>query len=337
MRVLVCGGCGFIGSHFVRMLVREWGASVVNLDKLTYAANPANLADVADDPCYTFVRGDICDHEVVAMAAEGCEAIVNFAAETHVDRSVLDSAAFLRTDVLGVRVLLEVAREKGVRRFLQVGTDEVYGSLEEGSASEDTVLRPRNPYSASKAAGDLLALAYHASHGVPVMVSRACNNYGPNQFPEKMLPLFTTNALDDLPLPVYGDGMQVRDWLHVEEHCRALLTILDRGEPGRIYNIAAGNERTNLDVASLVLEELGKPRTLVRHVEDRPGHDRRYSLTCEPILALGWRPTRDFEEGIRSTVRWYAENRQWWEPIRSSPAFREYYDRQYGHRLSEAG
>ncbi len=337
MRVLVGGGCGFIGSHFVRLLLAEEpDCEVVNLDKLTYAGNPANVADLAGDPRYRFVRGDICDPEAVAEALRGCSAVVNFAAETHVDRSVLDSEAFLRTDVLGVRVLLEAAREQGIDRFVAVSTDEVYGSLADGSANEHAPLRPRNPYSASKAGGDLLALSYFVSHGLPVLVTRACNNYGPNQYPEKMLPLFATNALLGLPLPLYGDGMQVRDWLHVTDHCRALLTVLRAGEPGFIYNIGAGEERTNREVAELLLEALDRPLTLLRHVEDRPGHDRRYSLHAARIRSLGWQPTVPFVEGIRGAALWYRDHPEWWEPIRSSGDFRAYYERQYGSRLGGA-
>jgi len=334
MKVLICGGCRFIGSHFVRLCLKQ-GIEVVNLDKLTYAGNPANLADVADSGAYAFIRGDICDAETVSRAAEGCDAVVNFAAESHVDRSVLDSEAFLRTDVLGVRVLLEEVRRRGIGRYLQVSTDEVYGSLTEGSADESSPVAPRNPYSASKAGGDLLARSFHVSHGVPALVSRACNNYGPNQYPEKMLPLFSTNALDDGPLPVYGDGMQIRDWLHVADHCRALLLLLERGEPGGVYNIGASEERTNLEVVRLILDTLGKPESLIRHVEDRPGHDRRYSLRSERIRAMGWRPEVAFEEGIGDTVRWYRDNRAWWEPIRRSADFRAYYDAQYGARLGD--
>lgn len=334
MRVLICGGCGFIGSHFARLCI-ERGIEVVNLDKLTYAGNPENLADVAGNPAYTFVRGDICNAEVVARAAEDCDAVVNFAAESHVDRSVLDSEAFLRTDVLGVRVLLEEVRRRGIERYLQVSTDEVYGSLTEGSADESSPLAPRNPYSASKAGGDLLAISYHVSHGTPVLISRACNNYGPNQYPEKMLPLFATNALDDGPLPVYGDGMQVRDWLHVTDHCRALLLLLERGQPGQVYNIGAGEERANLEVVRLILDTLAKPESLIRHVEDRPGHDRRYSLRSERIRAMGWRPEVGFEEGVRATVRWYRDNRAWWEPLRRREDFRAYYETQYAARLGD--
>jgi dTDP-glucose 4,6-dehydratase len=334
VRILVCGGCGFIGSHFVRILLAEEPSfGVTNLDKLTYAGNPANLADVTDSPRYRFVQGDICEPAAVEEACEGCSAIVNFAAETHVDRSVLDSEAFLRTDVLGVRVLLEQARASGVERMIQVSTDEVYGNLSEGSANEHSAPRPRNPYAASKAAGDLLALSYFTSHGVPVCITRACNNYGPNQYPEKMLPLFATNALDDKPLPLYGDGKQVRDWLHVEDHCRALLTVLQRGEAGLVYNIGASEEHTNLEVAELLLETLGKPLTLLRHVEDRPGHDRRYSLQSERVRALGWQPHVAFEEGIRASSLWYRDHRDWWEPLRRSPDFQAYYERQYAGRL----
>lgn len=337
MRVLVAGGAGFIGSHFVDLLLaQEPACEVITLDKLTYAGNRANLAEAEATGRHRFLQGDICDPEAVRRAMEGAEWVVNFAAETHVDRSVLDSEAFLRTDVLGVRVLLDEARRSGVARFLQIGTDEVYGSLEEGSADEAAPLRPRNPYSASKAGGDLLALSYAISHGTPVLVTRACNNYGPRQYPEKMLPLFATNALDARPLPLYGDGMQVRDWLHVRDHCRALLCVLRAGEPGTVYNVGAGCERPNRAVAELILEALDRPRALLRQVVDRPGHDRRYSLRSERIRALGWSPSVDFDAGIRETAHWYRDHRAWWEPIRSTPDFAAYYERQYAARLGEA-
>ncbi len=334
-RILITGGCGFIGSNFVRMVLREredW--EVVNLDVLTYAGRLENLADVADDPRYRFVRGDICDPEAVAQAMAGCSMVVNFAAETHVDRSLLGAGHFIDTDIKGVMVLLEEARRVGVERFVQISTDEVYGSIEAGSFSEASVLNPRNPYAASKAGGDRLAYAYWATYGVPVMITRASNNYGPFQYPEKLVPLFVTNALRDLPLPLYGDGRNVRDWLHVDDHCRAILFVLDRGMPGEVYNIGGGNERENIDITRRVLALLGKPESLIRPVADRVGHDRRYSLDASKLGALGWSPEVAFDDGLAATVQWYVDNPGWWRPIKDHDGeFRRYYDQQYGARL----
>ncbi|MBI2304071.1 MAG: dTDP-glucose 4,6-dehydratase [Chloroflexi bacterium] len=334
--ILVTGGAGFMGSAFVRYLLREYYSQrVVVLDKLTYAGNLENLASVAADPRYTFIHGDICDAPLVdrVMAEHHIEAVVNFAAETHVDRSLIEADAFIKTDVYGTYVLLEAARRHGVARFLQIGTDEVYGSLERGSAGEGDPLSPRSPYAASKAAGDMMALAYHVSHGLPVMVTRSCNNYGPYQYPEKLIPLFITNAIDDQGLPIYGDGQQVRDWLYVEDHCRAVDVVLQRGRPGEVYNIGAGNERPNLEVVVGILQGLEKPWSLVRHVADRPGHDRRYSLNWGKIASLGWRPSYPFESGLAETIRWYQENQGWWRRIKSGE-YADYYRRNYGHRLT---
>ncbi len=336
--VLVTGGCGFIGSNFVRHVLAErpeW--TVVNLDLLTYAGNPENLADLEDHPRYRFVHGDIADAKLVdGLLAEGVSAIVNFAAETHVDRSILDSGDFVRTNVLGTENLLATALRHKLDRFVHISTDEVYGSLgERGSSSEDDILTPTNPYSASKAAADLLGLAFFKTYGLPVLITRGTNNYGPYQFPEKFIPLFTTNALQDKSLPLYGDGLNVRDWLYVEDHCRAILTVLQKGQPGCIYNIGGGHEVTNLALAKALLAELGKPESLITLVPDRPGHDRRYSLNCRKVfLELGWRPQVDFEAGLRRTVRWYQENQTWWERVKSG-AFREYYQKQYGERLAQ--
>jgi dTDP-glucose 4,6-dehydratase len=335
-RILVTGGCGFIGSNFVRLVLRErpqW--EVVNLDKLTYAGRLENLQDVADDPRYRFIRGDICDPEAVREAMAGCQLAVNFAAETHVDRSLLGAAHFIETDVKGVMVLLEEARKVGLERFIQVSTDEVYGSIARGSFTEESVLNPRNPYAASKAGGDRMAYAYWATFGVPVIITRASNNYGPYQYPEKLIPLFVTNALRDEPLPLYGDGRNVRDWLYVEDHCRALLFLLEHGQPGEVYNIAGGNERENIEVTRAVLRLLGKPESLIRFVADRPGHDRRYSLDASKLRRLGWQPQVSFEEGLERTVRWYVENTWWWQPIKDHDGeFRRYYQAQYGARLA---
>ncbi len=334
-RVLVTGGCGFIGSNFVRMVLAERpGWEVVNLDKLTYAGRLENLADVAGDARYRFVKGDICDPETVRDAMAACTAAVNFAAETHVDRSLQGAAHFIDTDIKGVLVLLEEARRVGLERFVQISTDEVYGSIAEGSFTERSLLNPRNPYSASKAGGDRLAFAYWATYGVPVVITRASNNYGPYQYPEKLIPLFVTNALRDERLPLYGDGRNVRDWLHVADHCRAVLFALEHGAPGEVYNIAGGNERENVEITHAVLRLLGKPASLIRPVEDRVGHDRRYSLDASKLRGLGWSPQVPFEQGLSDTVRWYVEHEAWWRPIKDHDGeFKRYYEEQYGERL----
>ncbi|HUK11993.1 MAG TPA: dTDP-glucose 4,6-dehydratase [Thermoanaerobaculaceae bacterium] len=334
-RILVTGGCGFIGSNFVRLVMAtrpDW--EVVNLDKLTYAGRLENLADAAGHPGYRFVKGDICDPEAVADAMRGCRLAVNFAAETHVDRSLLGAGHFIDTDIKGVLVLLEEARRVGLERFVQISTDEVYGSIESGSFTEESVLNPRNPYSASKAGGDRLAYAYWATHRVPVIITRASNNYGPYQYPEKLIPLFVTNALRDEALPLYGDGRNVRDWLHVADHCRAILFLLKHGAPGEVYNVAGGNERENIAITHEVLRLLGKPKSLIRPVQDRPGHDRRYSLDAAKLRRLGWRPEVAFEAGLADTVRWYVEHEGWWRPVKDHDGeFRRYYEEQYGDRL----
>ena len=334
-RLLVTGGCGFIGSNFVRLVLAErpdW--EVVNLDKLTYAGRLENLEDVATHPRYRFIKGDICDPEPVRAAMDGCTFAVNFAAETHVDRSLLGAAHFIDTDMKGVLVLLEEARRVGLARFVQISTDEVYGSIGEGSFTEASLLNPRNPYAASKAGGDRLAFAYGATYGLPVVITRASNNYGPYQYPEKLIPLFATNALRDESLPLYGDGRNVRDWLHVSDHCRAILFVLEHGADGEVYNIAGGNERENIAITREVLRLLGKPETLIRPVADRVGHDRRYSLDAAKLRGLGWTPRVSFESGLAETVRWYAEHEAWWRPIKDHDGeFRRYYEEQYGARL----
>jgi dTDP-glucose 4,6-dehydratase len=327
VKVLVTGGAGFIGSHFVRRLVAA-GDEVVVLDKLTYAGNPANLEGVDVE----LVVGDIADRDAVERAASGCEAIVNFAAETHVDRSILTPKDFIHTDVLGTQTLLEWVREHHAR-FVQVSTDEVYGDLELGGRSqEDDPLRPSSPYSASKAGGDLQVLAYVRTYGLDACVTRAANTYGPRQYPEKLVPLFVTNAFDGLPLPVYGDGKQVREWLHAEDHCAAIELVLREGAPGEVFNVG-GEERENLHVTERILELTGADRSLIRHVEDRAGHDRRYALDSTKLETLGWSPEHSFgETGLRSTVDWYRGNRSWWEPIKSGD-YRRYYEEQYAARL----
>jgi len=318
VKILVTGGAGFIGSNFVHLVLAErpdW--EVVNLDKLTYAGNPENLRDVEDDRRYRFVKGDICDEQAVAEAAAGCDAIVNFAAETHVDRSIMDPMVFLRTDMVGTYVLLEAVREGKAGRLLQVSTDEVYGSIAEGAADESSPVKPNSPYSASKTGADMMCLSYWTTYETPVVITRGANTIGPYQYPEKVVPLFVTNALDDVPLPVYGDGMQVRDYTYVEDHCRGILLALEQGEPGEVYNIGAGNEMRNMDMARFLLAEIGKPESLIQHVKDRPGHDRRYALDSSKLRRLGWAPRYDATEALRATVRWYADNRWWWEPIKS--------------------
>jgi dTDP-glucose 4,6-dehydratase len=332
-RILVTGGCGFIGSHFVRrMLTRHPELEVTNLDALTYAGNPANVADVAGDPRYRFVHGSICDPEAVAAAAEGCEAIVNFAAETHVDRSILSAGDFIQTDVHGTHVLLECLREHG-GRMVHVSTDEVYGDIEPGQRSrEDDPLRPSSPYAASKAGGDLQVLAYVRTYGVDALITRGANNYGPNQYPEKLIPLFTTNLLDGESVPVYGDGRQARDYMFVEDHCAAVETVLLDGASGQVYNVGTGNEIENLATTRLLLELTGRDESAIRHVRDRPGHDRRYALDTEKLRALGWAPSVDVREGLRRTVEWYRDNRDWWEPIKRGEAFSSYRERQYQQR-----
>jgi dTDP-glucose 4,6-dehydratase len=306
---------------------------VTVLDAMTYAANPENVRSVADDPRYRFVKGDICDSASVREAVgEGASAIVNFAAETHVDRSILAPEQFLKTDILGTHVLLEAVREHGIARFLQVSTDEVYGDVETGSSDESYPLRPRSPYAASKAGGDLQVLAYRTTFNTPVLITRGSNTYGPYQYPEKLVPLFVTNLIDDTPVPVYGDGKQIRDWLHVDDHARGILHVLENGELGEVYNIGGGNSRENLEITKTLLEATGRSwDTHVKHVQDRAGHDRRYSLDASKAARLGWKPQVDFAVGLRETAEWYKNNEAWWRPIKSGE-FREYYKTQYASR-----
>jgi dTDP-glucose 4,6-dehydratase len=340
VEVLVTGGAGFIGSNFVRYALAtrpDW--RVTTLDKLTYAGRLENLRDVLDDPRHVFVRGDIADATVAAPLVRAAEIVVHFAAETHVDRSILSAGAFITTDVFGTFVLLEAAREAPrLRRFVQISTDEVYGSVSSGASRETDELRPRNPYAATKAGADRLAYSYWATFGVPVIVTRASNNYGPNQFPEKVIPLFITNALDDRPVPLYGDGLNVRDWLHVTDHCRALDLLIDAGVTGEVYNIGGGNEVANLELTRRILALAGRPESLIQPVADRPGHDRRYALDTSRIRALGWRPEIPFDDGLRDTVRWYRDHEWWWRPIKEQDlAFREFYQTQYGGRAKAPG
>ncbi|MBI2883550.1 MAG: dTDP-glucose 4,6-dehydratase [Candidatus Methylomirabilis oxyfera] len=333
MRILVTGGAGFIGSNFIRhLLATESACHIVNLDKLTYAGNLENLTDVERDPRYRFVKGSICNVQLVdELLKEGFDALINFAAESHVDRSIQDARAFVETNVLGTQIILEACRRHQVPRMVQVSTDEVYGSLGSfGRFTEESSLRPNSPYAASKAAADLLVAAYFRTYGLPVIVTRSSNNYGPYQFPEKVIPLFITNALADEPLPLYGDGLHVRDWLHVQDHCAALALILKNGVSGEIYNIGGHCERANIDVARLILSTLGKPVTLITRVKDRLGHDRRYALDTSKLeQALGWQPRRAFETGLKETVGWYGGHVTWWTRIKAGQ-YREYYRQTYG-------
>ena len=335
VEVLVTGGAGFIGSNFVRHALRrhpDW--RVTTLDKLTYAGRRENLHDVMDHPRHAFVHGDIVDVTISGPLVERAELVVHFAAETHVDRSILAAGDFIRTDVEGTFVLLEAARRAAsLRRFVQISTDEVYGSVPSGASSETDELKPRNPYAASKAGADRLAYNYWATYDVPVVITRASNNYGPYQFPEKVIPLFVTNAIDDIPVPLYGDGKNVRDWLHVNDHCQAVDLLIEQATNGEIYNIGGGNEVMNVDLTKNILSSLGKPESLINPVADRPGHDRRYCLDTTKLRALGWTPQVPFESGLSETVDWYRGNEWWWRPIKEQdPAFRSYYRAQYEQR-----
>jgi dTDP-glucose 4,6-dehydratase len=330
VRLLVTGGAGFIGSTYVRVALDQ-GDEVRVLDKLTYAGRPENLDEVRDR--IEFVEGAIEDKDLVPDAVDGCDAIVNFAAESHVDRSIADQEAFARTHVIGTSVLLEAARARGVERFLQVSTDEVYGSIESGSFSEVSPLNPSSPYSATKAAGDLLVCAHFHTYGLEAVICRGSNNYGPRQYPEKLIPLCTLNALAGDPLPVYGDGRQVRNWIYVEDFARAIDAVLRAGRPGEVYNAGGPDEVENIEVVRRILELTGRDESLIEHVTDRPGHDRRYSLSSSKTRELGWTPATRFAEGLERTIEWYRDNEWWWGPIRSGE-YRDYYERQYGRRLA---
>ncbi len=333
--VLVTGGCGFIGSNFIRHLLESRrDMKVTNLDALTYAGNLANLADLSEDPRYRFLHGDITDRDLVRTAMRGMDAVFNFAAESHVDRSIHDSGPFVRTNVLGTQVLLDAVRECNIPRYVQISTDEVYGSLgPTGYFTEETPLAPSSPYSASKAAADLLVRSYVHTFGLPAIVTRCSNNYGPYQFPEKLLPLFITNLLHDQPVPIYGDGQNVRDWIHVRDHCEAIELAWREGKPGEVYNVGGRCERTNLQITHTLLDLLDKPKTLIRFVKDRPGHDRRYAIDCSKIeRELGWRPRVSFEEGLKETIHWYQEHSDWINNIKSGEYLR-YYERQYGRMV----
>jgi dTDP-glucose 4,6-dehydratase len=338
---MVTGGAGFIGSNFTRYLLQRYpDYTVLVFDKLTYAGNLDNLKDVAADFAgrYAFVRADICDAAAVraAIREHEVDTIVNFAAETHVDRSIMDPDAFIKTDVYGTYVLLEAARELGLERYHQISTDEVYGHVPEGASKESDPVTPRSPYAASKAGADLMVHAYYVTYGLPTTITRGSNNIGPYQYPEKVVPLFVTNAIDDEPLPLYGDGLQVRDYQYVLDHCEGIDLVLHKGELGEVYNIGTGTEMANIEMTRLVLELLGKPTSLVRHVPDREGHDRRYSIDIAKVSELGWRSTHSCAEAVEHTVRWYVENPWWWRKIKSGE-YKEYYRRQYGWRLAQSG
>ena len=333
--ILITGGAGFIGSNFVHHMMRKYSdIQVVVYDKLTYAGNLDNLLPVADDPRYHFQQNDIGDAAAVetVMQQYDIDTVVNFAAETHVDRSLMEPGSFIQTDVYGTYVLLEAAKKQGVERYHQISTDEVYGEILEGRSTETDRLHTRSPYSASKAGGDLMCLAYYTSFGLPVTISRGSNNIGPYQFPEKVVPLFITNAIDDKPLPLYGDGLQMRDYQYVQDHCEGIDVVLRQGQPGEIYNLGTGVETTNLEMTRLILALLNKPDSLIQPITDRPGHDRRYALDCRKIQALGWQNRYNFEQAIEATVRWYVDNEWWWRKIKSGQRYQEYYQRQYAGR-----
>jgi dTDP-glucose 4,6-dehydratase len=336
--LLVCGGAGFIGANFVLFMLEKYpDLEITVLDKLTYAGNMDNLLDVSDEPRFHFVKADICDAGAVdaAIVNFSIDTIINFAAETHVDRSIMDPNAFMQTNVYGTYVLLEAARNHGDLRYHQVSTDEVYGNVQEGQASlESDLLAPRSPYAASKASGDLLSLAYFTTYDLPVTITRGANNIGPYQHPEKAVPLFATNAIDNEPLPVYGDGLQMRDYQYVGDHCRALDIVLRKGKLGEAYNVGTGNEMENLKMVEILLAELNRPASLIRHVADRPGHDRRYSLNVEKVKQLGWEPEYSLPQAVQITAKWYSENEWWWRKIKSGE-YREYYEAQYGQRLRD--
>jgi dTDP-glucose 4,6-dehydratase len=335
MRVLVTGGAGFIGSNFIRLLIHkhpDW--QITNYDLLTYAGNPANLQDIENHAGYKFIKGDIADiAQVRQVFDDGFDYVVNFAAETHVDRSLYEPQLFIRTNVMGTQILLDQARQSGVMRFLQISTDEVYGSIEPPAlADEQSPLKPGSPYAAAKAAADLLCLSYVNTYEMPVIITRTCNNYGLYQFPEKIIPFFITKAINDEPLPVYGDGLNIRDWLYVEDNCEAILTVLEKGLPGEIYNISGGNQLTNLDLTKTILKALNKPDSLIKFVEDRPGHDSRYALNAGKLKSnLGWQPRTSFKDGLQQTIDWYTLNENWWQDIKSGE-YLNFYEKHYKNR-----
>ncbi len=330
MKLLITGGAGFIGSNFIRHMIHKYpDYPITNLDKLTYAGNLDNLKDIEGHSNYRFLRGDICDVKAVSDAAEGVDAIINFAAETHVDRSILEPGSFIQTDIYGTYVLLEAVKAQGIKRYLQISTDEVYGSIEGGSFTEESPLTPSSPYSASKAGADMLVHSYWKTFHLPVIITRSSNNFGPYQYPEKLIPLFITNALEDKPLPLYGDGLNVRDWIYVSDNCAAIDLVLHQGRDGEVYNIGGGTERTNIEITEIILRELGKPGDLIRYIKDRPGHDRRYSIDSSKLKSLGFKHQYGFEDAIRNTVRWYSANEWWWKKVKSED-FKRFYKKAYG-------
>jgi dTDP-glucose 4,6-dehydratase len=334
MKILITGGLGFIGSNFIRYILNKYPEyEVINLDKMTYAGNPENLRDVEKNSRYKFVKGDICDKELVndLVSKENPDAIINFAAETHVDRSILEPDAFIKTDIFGTHTLLEAVRSFNTKRYIQISTDEVYGSIKKGKFSEESQIKPNSPYSSSKAGADLLVRAYFKTYNLPVLITRSSNNYGPYQYPEKLIPLFITNLIEGKKVPLYGDGLNVRDWLYVLDNCSGIDTVLHKGEIGEVYNIGADNEKTNKEITGIILKDLGKDETWIEHVKDRPGHDFRYALDSKKIKKLGWKPEHKFEEAIKETIAWYKTNPEWWKKIKSGE-YLEYYKKQYHNR-----
>ncbi|MDM8528828.1 dTDP-glucose 4,6-dehydratase [Anaerolineales bacterium HSG24] len=335
---LITGGAGFIGSNFVHLMLKKYDdINVVVYDKMTYAGNLDNLAPVADDPRYNFYKGDICDHATVdeVMQKYKIDIIVNFAAETHVDRSLTEPGGFIQTDVYGTYILLEAAKKYEIERYHQISTDEVYGAVMEGRSVETDPLEPRSPYSAAKAGGDMMCQAYYTSFDIPITITRGSNNIGPYQYPEKVVPLFVSNAMEDKPLPLYGDGLQMRDYQYVLDHCEGIDTVLQKGKLGEIYNLGTGAETTNITMTKAILHLLGKPESLIQPITDRPGHDRRYALDCGKIQALGWNNQYNFEMAIEATVKWYVDNQDWWHKIKDGERYKEYYNRQYSGREVE--
>ena len=329
MKILVTGGAGFIGSNFIRHILKKYpDYKIINLDKLTYCGNLENLKDIENNPNYSFVKGDICDKEIVDKLVSQVDVVVHFAAETHVDRSITDAITFIETDVIGTFTLLEAARKHNVKKFIQISTDEVYGEIREGSFKETDELKPRNPYSAAKAAADRLAFSFFATYKLPVIITRSSNNYGPYQYPEKVIPLFVTNLLENKKVPLYGDGLNVRDWLFVDDNCEAIDFILHNGKLGEVYNVSGKSEVTNLELTKFILKELGKDESFIEYVKDRPGHDKRYSLSIEKIQQLGWQPKHNFEQAMKQTIQWYKNNNDWWKKIKDK-SFQEYYNKQY--------
>ena len=334
-KILITGGAGFIGSNFIRYMLRKYpDYKVINLDKLTYAGNIENLKDVEKSPNYKFIKGDICDPKAVEkILSDGIDLVVNFAAETHVDRSIDSAADFIQTNVYGTYVLLEAVKRSGVKRFLHISTDEVYGSIEKGSFREDFPLEPSSPYSASKAAADLLAISYYRTYNLPVLITRSSNNYGAYQYPEKVIPLFVTNALEEKKLPLYGEGKNVRDWLYVQDNCEGIDVVLHKGKAGEVYNVGGGTELENIELLKIILKETGKPPELMQYVKDRPGHDFRYSLDISKVKKLGWKPKHSFEDGLKETIKWYKENAAWWKKIKEKQAeFKSFQDKWYKER-----